>query len=271
MQAFVLGAGGGVTRTLRINPRREVFTPNVFVEKDRYMLNADNQNIIKWDYWLNKVTKIEAAGRLFISLSAREYEDCTKIANSFEQVVPPSAYEINFSCSHSAVLYGRISYDTTIKALAGVRDITKRPIFLKLSLDNMDFGELKKIEAEKLVDGYVLSNSIGPGLRINIKTHVPFLKSVFGGMSGNVIKPLVLAGVHRLYEQTELPIIGVGGINTAEDVIEYLLAGASAVQVYTAAHLKGVNVFKNIYTKLGDFLTSQNMSVEDLVGNMKNV
>ena len=152
----------------------------------------------------------------------------------------------------------------------GVREVTRRPIFLKLSLDNMNFEELDKLEAEGLVDGYVLSNSIGPGLRIDIKTRRPFLKSVFGGMSGRGIKPLVLSGVHQLYERTDLPIIGVGGVSTAEDVIEYLLAGASAVQVYTAAHSNGVKIFDNISTKLIDFLKSEGLSIHDLVGNMDN-
>lgn len=248
IKALKYGAGAVVTRTLRLQTKkRKVFSPAYYIEKEKYyMLNVENQNFTPWYYWLDKVEEIEKYGRLIVSLSVRNPNDCKIIISAFEKRTPPSFYEFNFSCPHSAKLYGEISYEKVEKALRIARKLTKQPLFLKLTLNNIDLKKLKFFEKEKLVDALVISNSIGPGLRINVETKKPFLKSVIGGMSGKAIKPLVLAAIYEIKKHLKIPIIGVGGIENAEDVLEYIILGCVAVQIYTAAYIYGLQIFEKI-------------------------
>jgi len=249
--ALKYGAGAVVTRTLRIKKEnRKIFNPAYFVEEKIYMLNSDNQNLTPWEYWIDKVEEIEKYGRLIVSLSARDPEGCKEIIATFEKNYPPSFYEINFSCPHSAKLYGEISYQTVEKTLRLARKQTTQPLFLKLSLHNIDPKKLKNFERKSLVDALVISNSIGPGLRINVKTGKPYLESIVGGMSGKAIKPLILAVIYELKKILKIPIIGCGGIENADDVLEYIMLGCEAVQIYTKAHLDGLQIFDSIKNEL---------------------
>lgn len=264
IKSLEFGAGAVVCRTLRVdNSKREIFRPAYYVEKG-YMLNADNNNTTPWEYWLKFAKEVEMSGPLVVSLSARIPEDCDVIVSAFEENYSPSFYELNFSCPHSAKIYGRIGYENVMKALRKIRKRTEKPVFLKMSLDNMDFENLKILESEELIDAYVLSNTIGPGLKIDIKSRKPVLESVLGGLSGPAIKPLVLAGIYDLKQHTDKTIIGVGGIETAEDVLEYLILGCDAVQIYTKAHIEGVEIFKKLNFELEKLLSEAKETVESI-------
>ena len=268
ISALDSGAGAAVIRTLRVdNTKRRPFQRPYYIEPN-YMLNSDNNNATNWRDWVGHVGEIEKHGRLVVSISARNPEDGKIIAGAMEKSAP-SFYELNFSCSHSAKLYGRISYDDAAKSLSGIRDATKTPVFLKLSLDNIDVGRLAELEASGLVDAYVLSNTIGPGLKIDIMTRRPALDSVLGGISGPAIKPLVMAGISGLMGNTGKPVIGVGGIESASDVLEYLILGCHAVQVYTAAHRRGLGVFKEINSGIEEFIMKSGESLEEMRGSFK--
>lgn len=273
IEALKLGAGAVVTRTLRIKTpnKRKIFSPAYFISADKnYMLNADNQNLTPWNYWLSKVDEIEKYGRLIISLSARFPLDCEKIIINFEKTTPPSFYEINFSCPHSAKIYGEITYKKVEKVLKIARKHTKVPIFLKLNLNNINLRRLAIFEKMHLIDAFVVSNSIGPGLRIDIYNQKPFLESGVGGMSGKAIKPLVLGKIFELKQSLKTPIIGVGGIEKAEDVLEYIILGCEAIQIYTKAHLDGCRIFSEIISDLEKILNKLKIKhINDLKGSLK--
>lgn len=263
------GAGAVVNRSLRLdNSGRKLFRPAYYMEKN-YMLNADNQNITPWDYWLDNIAEVEKVGPLVISISARNPEDSKKIVSELEKSHAPSYYELNFSCSHSAKLYGRISYENVETALKYIKEITKTPVFLKLSLDNINIDMLKSLEDRDLLDAFVLSNTIGPGLKVDIKTRLPALEPTYGGLSGAAIKPLVLASIRELRKKVNKPIIGVGGIETAEDALEYLIVGCDALQVYTKAHREGVQVFKTLNSDLELLLEEMHETVDSIKNTMK--
>lgn len=266
IKALKYGAGAVVTRSLRLQTgKRKVFRP-AYIEKD-YMLNVDNQNLTPWDYWLDKAEEIEKYGRFIISLSVRKPKDCKTIISAFEKKYPPSFYEFNFSCPHSAKLYGEISYKEAEKALKIARRLTNQPLFLKLSLGNINIEKLKFFEAKKLVDALVFSNSIGPGMRIDIKTQKPYLESAVGGMSGKAIKPLILGAIYELRQHLKTPIIGVGGIGSAEGVLEYIILGCAAVQIYTAAHVQGLQIFNKINKDLKRIIKEK--KIEDFKNTLK--
>ncbi|MFA6065083.1 MAG: hypothetical protein WCW44_04005 [archaeon] len=269
IKALNYGAGAVVNRSLRVTPsNRKVFNPAYYIE-EKYMLNADNQNITPWTYWVENAKEIEKTGPLVISMSARNPQDCKTIVEAFEKKHSPSFYELNFSCSHSAKLYGRISYEQVETALTFIKEQSKTPVFLKLSLDSLDIENLKSLEEKKLLDAYVLSNTIGPGLKIDLKTRQPVLESTYGGLSGAAIKPLVLAAINELKQTVTKPVIGVGGIESAEDALEYLIVGCDALQVYTKAHREGIHVFQTLNTDLKILLEDMHETVESIKGSIK--
>jgi len=269
IKALKYGAGAVVNRTLRVdNTKREIFRPSYYIN-EHYMLNADNNNITPWYYWVKNAKEIEKYGPLIISLSARNPKDCDSIVSAFEENYSPSFYELNFSCSHSAKIYGRIGYEKVREALILIKEKTKKPVLIKVSNENLDINKLIELESEKLFDGYVISNTIGPGLKIDIKTRKPVLGSIFGGVSGPAIKPLVLAKIYELKQNTKKQIVGVGGIETAEDVLEYLILGCDAVQIYTKAHIYGVKIFNELNKDLKEILKDMGETIKTIKGTLE--
>jgi len=268
IQCLKHGAGAAATRTLRLKPSDRAFFKPSFYGGPNFVLNADNQNITPWTYWVENAEEIEKYGPLIISLSARDPDDCKAIVAGFEKNYSPSFYELNFSCPHSAKIYGRISYKDAERALRLIKKETNKPVFLKLSINDINYENIKKIESEGLTDAFVLSNSIGPGLKIDIEKKRPVLGSIVGGMSGPAIRPLVLARIYGLRQQTKKPIIGVGGIETWQDVLEYIILGCEAVQIYTAVHLKGPNLFQKVNKNLKKFLKEKEETILSLRGSL---
>ncbi len=135
-----------------------------------------------------------------------------------------------------------------VEAAKALRESVDIPIFAKLSPFTPNIPELVR-ELEKVgVDGIVATNTIGPALHIDVETGKPIVggPNGYGWMSGPALKPLALAVVAEVAKNTKLPVIGVGGITRGVDVIEYFMAGASAVQICTAALIEGLGVFRRI-------------------------
>jgi len=143
-------------------------------------------------------------------------------------------------------------YRPIVEAAKALRESVSIPIFAKLSPFTPNIPELVK-ELEKIgVNGLVATNTIGPALHIDVETGMPIVGGPygFGWMSGPALKPLALAVVAEAALNTKLPIIGVGGITRGVDVVEYIMAGAVAVQICTAAIVEGLGVFKRVLGEL---------------------
>jgi len=147
-------------------------------------------------------------------------------------------------------------YRPVVEAAKALRESVSIPIFAKLSPFTPNIPELVK-ELEKVgVNGIVATNTIGPALSIDVETGMPIVGGPygFGWLSGPALKPLALAIVAQVALNTKLPVIGVGGISRGVDVIEYFMAGASAVQICTAALIEGPGVFKRILKEIEEWL-----------------
>ena len=147
-------------------------------------------------------------------------------------------------------------YRPVVEAAKALREAVDIPIFAKLSPFTPNIPELVK-ELEKVgVDGIVATNTIGPALHIDVETGLPIVGGPkgYGWMSGPALKPLALAVVAEAAKNTNLPIIGVGGITKGTDVIEYFMAGASAVQICTAVLIEGPGIFKRIAKEIEQWL-----------------
>ncbi|NLB39573.1 MAG: dihydroorotate dehydrogenase [Clostridiales bacterium] len=161
--------------------------------------------------------------------SVDEYVQITELLAPEPQV---GWLEINISCPN--VHGGGMAFGTDPKAAAqvtrAVRRVTKKPVIIKLSPNVTDIADVAKACEAEGADGLSLINTL-LGMRLNLKTRKPVLPFVTGGLSGPSVFPVALRMVWQVYEAVKVPLVGIGGIRTAHDVLEMMLAGATAVQV----------------------------------------
>ena len=159
-------------------------------------------------------------------------EDDVETAEMFDREEQIGLLEINISCPN--VQNGGMSFGTTpenaYKVTKNVRAVTKKPIYIKLTPNVTDIVPIAKACEEAGADGISMINT-STGMRIDLKTRKPIIANKIGGFSGRAIFPIALKLVYQVYEAVKIPIIGIGGISSAEDVIEMMLAGATAVEV----------------------------------------
>ena len=179
--------------------------------------------------------------------SVEDYAYTVEKLNSQEQI---GWFEVNVSCPN--VHGGGMSFGTSPEAAAEVtaacRKVTDKPLYIKLSPNVTNIVDIAKACEAAGADGISMINTM-LGMRIDLKTRKPVIANKMGGFSGPAIKPVALRMVYQVYEAVKVPIIGMGGIATAEDVIEMMLAGATAVQV-GAANLVDPFASKNIIDSL---------------------
>jgi dihydroorotate dehydrogenase (NAD+) catalytic subunit len=269
------GCAGIVTRSLKLNvpeDRQRVPAPRYVVPSPQMMLNCEWSNEHPWtrwrDQWAEQVH--QSGGTLIVSLSGRDIDSCATMIQVFDQTGLVAGYEINVSCSHSGALHGNLNVDPAhLRALMDrIRPITHTPIWIKLSYSTQVIA--MACQAEQLgADAIVCTNSIGPGLLLDTQTGEPLLgiKGGAGGMTGPAIFPIALRCVYEISKALKIPVVGVGGISSAETVVQMLMAGASAVQLYTAPALQGPKIFTRIKRDLYRYLSehAQFQSIQDLV------
>ncbi|MCX6715574.1 MAG: 4Fe-4S binding protein [Candidatus Taylorbacteria bacterium] len=180
-------------------------------------------------------------------------------------------FEINVSCSHSGALHGNLNldFDHLQKLLNAIRPVTSLPIWLKLSYS--PFVVEMAAEGEKAgADAIVCTNSIGPGMLIDIHTGLPKvgIKGGAGGVTGPAIFPIALRCVYEIKKAVAIPVVGVGGISSADEAIQMMMAGASAVELYTLPALEGPKVFGQIRGGLAAFLAARPhlSGISDIIG-----
>lgn len=176
-------------------------------------------------------------------------------------------FEINISCPnvHGGGLAFGTSAENAAAVTKAVKRVTKKPIILKLSPNVTDITEIAKACEAEGADGISLINTL-LGMKIDLKTKKPVLANKAGGFSGPAIKPVAVRMVYQVYDAVKIPIVGMGGISTAEDVIEIMLAGATAVEV-GAANLVEPFACKNIIEDLPRVMEKYKINnLKDIIG-----
>lgn len=181
------------------------------------------------------------------------------------------AFELNVSCPHAKCGFGsNIGEDPemTYNIVSSVKDNIKDvPIIVKLTPNVTDITEIAKASQDAGADALTLINSVGPGLRIDYQTAKPILNNVLGGIAGPMIKPIALKCVYNTYKTVDIPIFGVGGIKDYKDVLEFMYAGASLLQIGTSIMYDGPQIFKNISDDLTVFLEENGYkNVNEIIG-----
>ena len=180
-------------------------------------------------------------------------------------------FEVNISCPN--VHGGGLAFGTSAKnaeaVTKAVKKVTSKPVYIKLSPNVTDITEIAKACESAGADGVSLINTL-LGMRIDLKTKKPILANKMGGFSGPAIKPVALRMIYQVYDAVKIPIIGMGGVSTAEDVIEMMLAGATAVQV-GAANLVEPFACKNIIEDLPRVMEKYGINnLSDIIGGAHN-
>jgi len=172
---------------------------------------------------------------LIVNVCGKKEEEYVQIAERLDDREGVAGLELNISCPN--VRSGGLSFGreagATQKLVAGVRRVTKLPLIVKLSPNVTDIVSIGRAAQDAGADGLSLINTL-VGIAVDIKTKRPKLTNITGGLSGPAIKPVALRSVWEVAGKVDLPIIGMGGIMTGEDAVEFLLAGATAVAVGTA-------------------------------------
>jgi dihydroorotate dehydrogenase (NAD+) catalytic subunit len=267
-----IAALGGVASKGLFLKAREGHAPPRIVETPSGMLNAIGlQGIGVHRYVAEKLPELRRLGVTNIvnicGTTLDEYCEVAKVLSDHEGV---AAIEINISCPNikeGGIQFG-CSLTGTYDVVSAVRKVTSLPIIPKLTPNVTDVASFARAAEEGGADAVSLVNTF-LAMAIDIERRVPKLTNMMGGLSGPAIRPIAVRMVYECHQAVKLPIIGMGGIASAEDVIEFLIAGATAVQVGTANF---VDPF--IWTKLTDGLASymdrHNISrVADITGTLR--
>jgi dihydroorotate dehydrogenase subfamily 1 len=236
------GIGGIVTKTISV---REAHVPRpCIIGGNNYIINTELWSEYAPEEWEHTfLPNLTGLGKpIIVSLGYQEDEIAALIPR-FEKFA--DAFELS---TH----YLGKSLEPIMKTIATASQSTRKPIFIKLSPHIPDPVEFAQMVKENGGYGIVAINSLGPVYPIDKKHGFSPLGSSegFGWISGPVIKPLSLAIIRKIAENVDIPIIGVGGISSAQDVIDFILCGASAVQLLSSAMLKGKSLYGKIVKEL---------------------
>lgn len=201
------------------------------------------------------------------NIAGTAMEDYVRVAAEISTAPNVQALELNISCPN--VKCGGISFGTDPQIAAeltkAVKQTTDLPVFVKLSPNVTDIVDIAKAVEQAGADGLSMVNTL-LGMRIDIKTKRPVLANASGGLSGPAIKPVAIRMIYEVSQQVDIPIIGMGGIYSAEDVIEFILAGASSVAIGTANFVDPY-VCPKIIRRLEELLAEMDVSsVTELIG-----
>jgi len=231
--------GGIVTKSVTLEPRAGNPAPRV-VEAGNAMLNSvglanpglERVCSEKLPWMREHLSGIQ----VFVSVAGHTPDEYWRIIEGLESVGGFLGYELNLSCPNDARLGGlpfALDPEPLRGVVEGARRLTDRPLLVKLAPNVPDIGPIAEAAEDAGADGITLVNTM-PGLVIDIASRSAALGAGSGGLSGPALRAVGVHAVHRARACTSIPLLGVGGITAAEDAIQYLLAGASLVQVGTA-------------------------------------
>lgn len=240
------GAGAIVTKSIGVHARDGYPNPTV-VELDHGILNAmglPNPGIDEYGQEMNQLRKSTAP--IIGSIYGATVEEFAFLAEKM-QLYGAAAVELNVSCPH-AKRYGlEVGCDPTLlrTITASVKKSIDIPVFVKISPNVTDIVDIARAAEKGNADAVVAINTV-KAMKIDLETTRPILANKTGGYSGKAIKPIGVRCVYDIAQHINIPVIGVGGITTGEDAIEYIMAGACAVQIGSAVYYRGPDVFHQV-------------------------
>jgi dihydroorotate dehydrogenase (NAD+) catalytic subunit len=261
------GAGGVVTKSIGPVPRSGHQNPTL-VRVAGGALNAMGLPNPGVEYFVDEIKQLKEHGipvlASFFGGSVQEFAD---VAYQLTRA-GADALELNASCPNVAEEMGMLAADAenVEKVTAAVKQETNKPVFVKLSPNVTNIKSIAKAAEWGGADGITAVNTL-KGIAIDINWRRPILTNITGGLSGPPVKPVALRCVYEISQAVEIPIIGSGGVTTWKDAVEYILAGASAVEIGTAVMTEGMGVYSKVAEGVREYLQENGFScVKDIIG-----
>ena len=235
------------------------------------MLNAVGLQNKGVDYFIEQIYPQikDIRTNMIVNVSGSAIEDYVQTAEKINELEAIPAIELNISCPN--VKQGGMAFGVTAKGagevVKAVREVYKKTLIVKLSPNVTDITEIARAAEASGADSVSLINTL-LGMAIDAEKRVPLLSTVTGGMSGAAVKPIALRMVWQVSKAVNIPVIGLGGIMNWKDAVEFLLAGASAIQIGTANFIDPAITVK-VAEGINDYLDRHGFtSVKDIVGGL---
>ena len=261
------GAGAVVTKSMGQEPRTGYLNPTV-VQTSCGLLNAmglPNPGISHFKEEMKELKQLEAP--TIFSIYGFSPEDFANVAKTAENL-GADAIELNVSCPHVKKAGAQVGSDPTLLTdiVKAVKMQVTKPVIVKLTPNVTDIKEIAKAAEKAGADALTAINTV-KGMAIDTETGMPLLANKFGGLSGPAIKPIAIRCVYDIYGSVDIPVIGCGGITCWQDAVEFIQAGACAVQIGTAVAFKGLQVFGSVACGIEKYLEGKQIgNIKELVG-----
>lgn len=262
------GAGALVTKSLSKEPWEGYPNPTIVGVKAGY-LNAVGLSNPGAPYFAKMIAS-NTTVPIIVSLVGSVEEDFTFMIKQFENV-KILGYELNLSCPHVEKVGLEVGDDPNLvrKIVKSVKAHSKVPVIAKVGLGSSDYLETVRAACESGIDAITAINTIR-AMGIDVETTRPLLSHKIGGLSGSAIKPIAVRCVYEISSKFDIPIIGCGGVSDWEDAVEFILAGASAVQIGSAIGDKWIGAFSEINNGISKYMEKKGFSkIKEMVGIAK--
>ena len=263
--------GGIIVKGLSLEPSKGNPPPRI-VETACGMLNAIGLENVGIEAFIKRklpfLTTLDPP--IFVNIYGKQVEDYAQLAGRIDSLADISGIEVNISCPNvkSGGLAFGVDPDEAYRVVKAVRARTEKLMIVKLSPNVTDITAIARRVEDAGADVLSLINTI-TGMAIDVETRRPVLANITGGLSGPAIKPVALRMVYQVAQVTDLPIIGIGGIMTAKDALEFLLAGATAVQIGTA-NFVNPHTTMDVIEGLEIYLRENNIErIMDVIGKLE--
>lgn len=263
--------GGIFTKAITLQPRQGNPPPRI-AETTAGMLNSIGLANVGVERFIQEklpfLRTLKPA--IFVNVAGSSADEYFQVIERLEQAEGIDGYEINVSCPN--VKHGGMQFGTSaanVKKLSQtIRQITTRTLIIKLTPNVTNIAEIAAAAEQGGADAISLINTLR-GMAIDLVTHKPKLATIFGGLSGPAIKPVALAKVFEVSRAVSLPIIGLGGIMNYSDALEFILAGATAIQIGTGTFINPKTA-ENIIKDLTDYCRENHFQkIRELIGGLK--
>ncbi|MGC1263209.1 MAG: dihydroorotate dehydrogenase [Nitrososphaeraceae archaeon] len=258
--------GAVVTKSISVNPMKGYPNPTVVPIGGGSYLNAvglSNPGVDAFSKELSKNKKIPIMISL-VGSSEKEFSRMVKVFDSLSIL----GYEINLSCPHVSKMGMEVGDDPEAvnKIVKTVRMNTTKPISVKVGVGSIDVVELARVAIDAGANIITSINTLR-AMTIDIETMMPILSNRVGGLSGTAIKPIGVRCVYEISKNIKAPVIGCGGVSSWQDVIEYMMAGASAVQIGSVLSSNGPKIFNRITKDLKNYVDKKGMkNISEIIG-----
>jgi dihydroorotate dehydrogenase (NAD+) catalytic subunit len=263
--------GGIITKTVTLEPREGNPMPRI-AETPAGMLNSIGlANVGAERFLAEKLPRLETLETVvFVNVAGNTVEEYARVVRMVESHPAVDAIEVNVSCPN--VEKGGLAFGTDARATeavtAAVRGSTKKPVIVKLTPNVTDIAEIARAAVSAGADGLSLINTV-LGMAVDVETRKPLIARCTAGLSGPAIKPIALAKVYQVSKAVSVPLIGIGGIMTGNDAVEFLLAGATAVQTGTLQFIEPDGPLR-VLAGIEQYCERHRVaSVRELIGGMR--